>query len=59
MENTFLLDAQRNLTAYDASYAILAQQLEIPLITADEPTAKAMEWAIRLEEFKLLPCINL
>jgi predicted nucleic acid-binding protein len=52
MEDALLLASQRNLTAYDACYAVLAQQLEIPLVTADEPMVKAVEWAIRLEEFK-------
>ena len=52
MEDAFSLAAQRNLSAYDACYAVLAQRLEIPLITADEPMAKAVEWAIRLEDFK-------
>jgi predicted nucleic acid-binding protein len=52
MEDALLLASQRNLTAYDACYAVLAQQLEIPLVTADEPMVKAVEWAIRVEEFK-------
>lgn len=52
MEAAFSLAAQRNLSAYDACYAVLAQRLEIPLITADEPMARAVEWAIRLEDFK-------
>jgi predicted nucleic acid-binding protein len=52
MEDALLLASQRNLTAYDACYAVLAQQLEIPLVTADEPMANAVEWAIRLAEFK-------
>ena len=52
MEEALLLASQRNLTAYDACYAVLAQQLEIPLATADEPMANAVEWAIRLAEFK-------
>ena len=52
MEAALSLAAQRNLSAYDACYAVLAQRLEIPLITADEPMAKAVELAIRLEDFK-------
>ena len=52
MEDAFSQAAQRNLSAYGARYAVLAQRLEIPLITADEPMAKAVEWAIRLEDFK-------
>jgi predicted nucleic acid-binding protein len=52
MEDALVLASQKNLTAYDACYAILAQRLEIPLITADIPMAKAVEWAIILEDFK-------
>jgi predicted nucleic acid-binding protein len=44
---------QRNLTAFDACYAVLTQQLEIPLVTADESMAKAVECAVTLEDFKL------
>jgi predicted nucleic acid-binding protein len=47
------LAADRNLTAYDACYAVLAKRLEIPLVTADEVIAKAIKWAIRLEDLNL------
>ena len=50
MEDALLLASQKNLTAYDACYAVLAQRLDIPLITADEPMAKAIEWAIWLDD---------
>ncbi|MFZ5909206.1 MAG: type II toxin-antitoxin system VapC family toxin [Chloroflexota bacterium] len=53
MEDALLLASQKNLTAYDACYAVLAQKLEIPLVTADEPMAKAVEWAVRLEDIEL------
>jgi predicted nucleic acid-binding protein len=50
MEDALLLASQKNLTAYDACYAVLVQRLDIPLITADEPMAKAIEWAIWLDD---------
>lgn len=50
MEDALLLASQKNLTAYDACYAVLAQRLDIPLITADEPMVKAIEWAIWLDD---------
>ena len=52
MEDALQLASQKNLTAYDACYAVLAQRLKISLITADEPMAKAVEWAIRLEDYQ-------
>lgn len=52
MEDALLLASQKNLTAYDACYAVLAQQLDIPLITADKPMVKAVEWAVWLGDFK-------
>lgn len=51
MEDALILANDRNLTAYDACYAVLAQRLEIPLITADEPMAKAVDWAVWLGDF--------
>jgi len=53
IEDALNLAFEKNLTAYDACYAVLAQRLEIPLITADEPMAKAVDWAVRLEDFKI------
>ena len=52
MEAALLLASQVNLTAYDACYAVLARQLNIPLITADRPMAQAIEWAIWLGDFQ-------
>ncbi|MGD0613738.1 MAG: type II toxin-antitoxin system VapC family toxin [Anaerolineales bacterium] len=43
MEDAMLLAAERNITAYDACYAVLATRLGIPLLTADEPLAEAIE----------------
>jgi predicted nucleic acid-binding protein len=52
MEDAIVLASQMNLTAYDACYAVLAQRLSIPLITADEPMTQAVEWAVWLGDFK-------
>ncbi len=52
MEAALLLASQKNLTASDACYAVLARQLNIPLITADKPMIKAVEWAVWLGDFK-------
>jgi len=52
VEDALILASQKNLTAYDACYAVLARRLEIPLITADKPMAQAVDWAVRLEDFR-------
>ena len=52
MEDAILLASQKNLTAYDACYAVLARQLNIPLITADKPMAQAVEWSVWLGDFE-------
>jgi predicted nucleic acid-binding protein len=36
---------------FDACYAVLAQRLATPLITADERLAKAIDWAVWLGNF--------
>jgi hypothetical protein len=38
------------LTACDACYAVLAQQLGIPLVTADALVAEAVPWAVWYED---------
>ena len=53
MEDALTLAHGKNLTAYDACYAILAQRLELPLVTADEPLAKSVEWAIWVGDLQL------
>ena len=55
MEDALLLASEKNLTAYDACYAILAQKLDVPLITADEPLAQAVESTIFLGDFDIQP----
>jgi predicted nucleic acid-binding protein len=40
------LASEKNLTSYDACYAVLAKKLEIPLITADARLSEAIDWAI-------------
>jgi predicted nucleic acid-binding protein len=42
MEDALLLAAERDITAYDACYAVLASSLELPLVTADEKLVKAV-----------------
>jgi predicted nucleic acid-binding protein len=51
MENSLLLAAERGITADDACYAVLASQLNMPLITADERLVKAVSalWIGALE----------
>ncbi|HJS20163.1 MAG TPA: type II toxin-antitoxin system VapC family toxin [Anaerolineales bacterium] len=53
MENALLLATEKGLTAYDACYAVLAQKLEVPLITADEQLSKAIESSIFLGDLDL------
>lgn len=53
IEDALLLANEKNLTAYDACYAVLAQKLEFPLITADAPLAQAVDWAIWIGDFKI------
>ena len=53
IEDALLLATKKNLTAYDACYAVLAQKLELPLITADAPMANAIDWAIWIGDFDI------
>jgi predicted nucleic acid-binding protein len=53
MEDAFLLAVEKKLTAYDACYAVLAQRLNISLITVDEQLAQAIESTIFLGDFDL------
>ena len=53
MENALLLASELDLSAYDACYAVLAQQLGIPLLTADQPLARKLEFAIFLGDLDI------
>ncbi len=53
MEEALTLANESNLTAYDACYAVLAKKLALPLVTADEPMAKAIEWAVSIGDFEV------
>ena len=55
MEGALLLASETNLTAYDACYAVLAGQSDLPLITADESLARVIEWAIFIGDFEITP----
>ena len=46
IEDALLLASVKNLSAYDASYAVLAQKLNTPLITADAHLARSIDWAV-------------
>ena len=53
IEDALRLAKKKNLTAYDACYAILAQKLELSLVTADMPMANAIDWAIWIGDFDI------
>jgi predicted nucleic acid-binding protein len=55
MEDALLLAAEKKLSAYDACYAVLAKNLDIPLITVDEQLSKAMESSRFLGDFDISP----
>jgi predicted nucleic acid-binding protein len=53
IEDALQLASEKNLTAYDACYAVLAQKLKLPLVTVDAPLAKAIDWAIWIGDFEI------
>jgi predicted nucleic acid-binding protein len=53
IEESLALASEKNLTAYDACYAVLARRLKLPLITADAPLAKAVDWAVWIGDFDI------
>ena len=55
MKKALLLTGEMNLSAYDACYAVLAQQLKIPLVTADQPIARKIEFAVFLGDVDIQP----
>ena len=53
IEDALKLANEKKLTAYDACYAVLAQKLDLPLITADAPLAKAVDWAVWIGDLEI------
>ena len=53
IEEALELASEKNLTAYDACYAVLARRLALPLVTADAPLANAVEWAVWIGDFEV------
>lgn len=53
IEDALQLASEKNLTAYDTCYAVLAQKLGLPLITADAPLAKAVDWAVWIGDVEI------
>lgn len=53
IEDALQLATRKDLTAYDACYAVLARKLTLPLITADAPLAKAIDWAVRIGDVEI------
>lgn len=53
IEDALKLANEKKLTAYDACYAVLAQKLDLPLITADAPLAKAIDWAVWIGDLEI------
>jgi predicted nucleic acid-binding protein len=53
IEEALILANAKKLSAYDACYAVLARKLELPLVTADEPLAKAIKWAVWIGDLEM------
>jgi len=53
IEEALELAHEKNLTAYDACYAVLARRLALPLVTADAPLARAVDWAVWIGDFEV------
>ncbi|GAB4496409.1 MAG: hypothetical protein OHK003_01440 [Anaerolineales bacterium] len=53
IEEALELAHEKNLTAYDAFYAVLARRLALPLVTADAPLARAVDWAVWIGDFEV------
>ncbi len=53
IEDALQLASEKNLTAYDACCAVLAQKLGLPLITADAPLAKSIDWAVWIGDVEI------
>ena len=50
MENALLLASEVDLPAYVVCYAVLAQQLGILLVTADQPFARKLEFPVYIRD---------
>jgi predicted nucleic acid-binding protein len=53
MEDALVLANDKNITAYDACYAVLASRMDISLVTADESLARSIEWATWLGDLEI------
>lgn len=53
IEEALELAHEKNLTAYDAGYAVLARRLALPLVTADAPLARAVDWAVWIGDLEV------
>ncbi|MCB0119502.1 MAG: type II toxin-antitoxin system VapC family toxin [Anaerolineales bacterium] len=53
IEDAPKLADEKKLTAYDACYVVLAQKLDLPLVTADVPLASAVDWAIWIGDLEI------
>jgi predicted nucleic acid-binding protein len=53
IEEALELAHEKDLTAYDACYAVLARRLALPLVTADAPLARAVDWAVWIGDFEV------
>lgn len=53
IEDALKLANEKKLTAYDACYAVLAQKLDLPLVTADAPLAKGIDWAVWIGDLEI------
>ncbi len=58
MEKALLLASEKDLSVYDACYAVLAEQLAFPLVTADQPLARKIETTIFLGDLDVQPFIE-
>jgi predicted nucleic acid-binding protein len=47
-----ILDLRKNFTVYDAAYVVLAQALDVTLVTADEKLAEARKFGVDVRVFR-------
>jgi len=53
IEDALELAHEKDLTTYDACYAVLARRLALPLVTADAPLERAVDWAVWIGDFEV------